>query len=311
MFITVILESWLSCEKAAILQGGFLLAEKLCGAGKLSDLRKEDWERVGHPVRQAIVSICGEGRGGSQDYVLWRKRIVCILWRKLLEMEEGKDIDSAWRENPFFSVQNALPQVNRVVLYELIKSMGFSKVYVELLLCFPLGGLCSELARLVKHITTESTNEDILLLLDVWWDLWKANGRQEQALDQVFASQCSHYTVPCSQLSYQASQHGKPGPNQALTFSCVQTILFSAIEEMKGHILSPDVCCFALSISLDTFYTSFLLDHAVNASPELYLQSLSRAVCMRRREAGVEGCDLMEIIKEVQRELAATQRPPQ
>lgn len=304
-------ESWLSCEKTAILQGGFLLAEKLCNAGKLSDLKKEEWGRVGHPVRQAVISICGDGCGGSQDQVLWRKRIVCILWGKLLEMEEGKDIDSAWKENPFFSVQNALPQVNRVVLYELIKSMGFFKVYVDLLLCFPLAGLCSELAKLVKHIIAESTKEDTQLLLEVWWDLWKASGRQEQALDQVFASQCSHYTTPCTQLSYPTSQRVEPGPNQALTFSCVQSILFSAIEEMRGHVMSSDMCHFALSISLDTLYTSFLLDHAVNISPKLYLQSLSRAVCIIERQASMEGCDLMEIIKEEQRELAATHRPPQ
>ncbi|KAJ8369258.1 hypothetical protein SKAU_G00092860 [Synaphobranchus kaupii] len=301
-------ESWLSCEKTAILQGGFLLAEKLCGAGKLSGLRKEEWEIVGHPVRQAIISICGDSHGGNQDHALWRKRIVCVLWHKLLEMEEGKDIDSAWRENPFFSMQNSFPQINRVVLYELIKSMGFSQIYVELLLCFPPAVLSLELARLVEHITAEGTSEDAQLLLEVWWDLWKASGRQEQALDQLFRSQCSHYTTPCSELS---SQHVGPGPNQALTFPCVPSILFGAIEEMKSHIMSSDVCCFALSISLDSFYTSFLLDHVENTSPELYLQSLSRAVCMRERQASMEGGDLTEIIKEAQRELAATHRPSQ
>ncbi|XP_061072834.1 gem-associated protein 4 [Conger conger] len=302
-------ELWLSCEKTAVLQGGFLLAEKLSGAGKLSDLRKEDWATVGHPVRQAVISICGEGRGGSQDQVLWRKRIVCVLWRKLLETEDGKDIDSAWRESPFFSVQNALPQVSRVVLYELIKSTGFSQVYVELLLCFPEAGLCSELARLAKHIVAENTKEDTELLLDVWWDLWKARGGQEHALDQLFASQCGSYATPRSQRSRQATQNVEPGPRQSRTFPCVQSILFSAIEAVNHDALSLDVCRFALSVSLDTFYTSFLLDRAEDGSPEQYLQSLSRAVCVRRRQAGPEGRDLTEIIREAQRELAATRRP--
>ncbi|KAJ8280782.1 hypothetical protein GJAV_G00058920 [Gymnothorax javanicus] len=301
-------ESWLSCEKTAVLQGAFLLAEKLCGAGKLSELGKEEWERVGRPIREAVVSICGVGRGGPEDRLPWRKRMVCVLWRKLLEAEEGKGVDSAWRENPFFAVQNALPQISRALLYELIKSTGLFREYANLLMCFPPAGLCSELASLAEHLVTEATEEDARLLLEVWWEMWKADGRIDGALHEEFASQCSRHATPCLDFPNEASEDAL---TQAPTSSCVQSILFGAIVEMKGCIVSPDICLFALSVCLDTLYTSFLLDQALTVTPAMYLQSLSRAVCLKERQAGVEGCDLGGIIEEEQRELAATHRLPQ
>ncbi|KAJ8372782.1 hypothetical protein AAFF_G00277250 [Aldrovandia affinis] len=226
-------------------------------------------------------------------------------------MEEGKDIDSMWRENPFFSVQSSLPQINHTMLFELVKSMGFSRIYVELLLCFPPAALCTEIARLVKHIMTDSTEEDARLLMEVWWELWKGRGKQEHALDQAFAAQCISYTRPNSDLSHQASEDVKPVPDRPLTSTCVPSILFIAFEEIKDLIMSSDMCCFALSNYLDTLYTSFLLDHVVDTSPELYLQHLSRAVSIRERRANMEGFDLTEVIQEAQRELAATHRPSQ
>ncbi|KAG9334125.1 hypothetical protein JZ751_009095 [Albula glossodonta] len=285
---------WLSCEKTAILQGGFLLAEKLCSGGKLCTVRKEEWGSVAGSVLQAVTEVCGKGHGASSEQILWRKKIICALWSKLLETEERRDIDVTWRENPFFSLQNVLPQINRTVLFELVKSVGFSWTYVELLLSLPPAGLCSELASLVKHITADSTKEDAQLLMDVWWGLWKGTGRQDQALDQAFAAHYFSSTHPCS-----------------TTTSCVPSILFSALEEMKDCILSSGLCHFALSNVLNTFYTSFLLDREVSSSPELYLQSLSKAVYGKERQASVEGHCLTETVQEAQRELAATNRPSQ
>ncbi|KAI1886610.1 hypothetical protein AGOR_G00197580 [Albula goreensis] len=243
--LLVVLEFWLSCEKTAILQGGFLLAEKLCSGGKLCTVRKEEWGSVGGSVLQAVTEVCGKGHGASSEQILWRKKIICALWSKLLETEERRDIDVTWRENPFFSLQNVLPQINRTVLFELVKSMGFSWTYVELLLSLPPAGLCSELASLVKHITTDSTKEDAQLLMDVWWGLWKGTGRQDQALDLAFAAHYFSSAHPCS----------------TTTTCCVPSILFSALEEMKDCILSSGLCHFALSSVLNTLYTSFLLDH--------------------------------------------------
>ncbi|KAG7470647.1 hypothetical protein MATL_G00116090 [Megalops atlanticus] len=302
-------ESWLCCEKTAVLQGGLLHSEQLCHSKQLCTLRKQEWGTVGHPVLQAVTEICEEGHRQNQQQVDWRKKVICILWSKLLEMEKGNDVDTAWRENPFFSAQNSLPKINRALLFELVKSMGFSRIYVELLLCFPPSALCSELARLVEHSTADSTKEDAQFLLEVWWELWKGKGRQEQALDQAFAAQCYCYTNPSTELSPQAHKKFKPDPDRALASTCVPSMFLLAFKEMKDHVTSPEMCCFALSNCLDTFYTSFLLDHTVDTSPELYLQNLSKVVSIRKRQVGTEVHDLPEAIQEAQRDLAATCSP--
>ncbi len=124
-FNSSVSESWLSCEKTAVLQGGFVLANQICQPEPLLSLKKEDWDRIGCPIVNAIKEICEHSLKDTKDRVHWRKRILCIVWSKILEVRNKEDIDIRWKEDPLFAVQNSLPDINHTVLFELVKSMSF------------------------------------------------------------------------------------------------------------------------------------------------------------------------------------------
>ncbi|KAL4647546.1 gem-associated protein 4 [Arapaima gigas] len=301
-------ESWLSCEKTAVLQGGFLLAGRLCHPTPLSNLGKTDWARVSGPVLHAMQEICEGVRGGDSDY--WRKKIICILWSKILAAEKGEDDDSRWRENPLFSAQNAFPSIGRTVLLEFVKWTGCSAVYADLLRCFPATALSSELAGFVSHVVEESSTEDVRFLLEVWWELWKPRRPQqqplEQALEEAFTAQCLHYT--CTDLSPQAPKRFKTDSDKPL-FSCVPTMLFHALRQVEEHVNSPILSCFALSNCLDTLYTLFLLGSMTVSPPSLDLKALTMEVSVREEHNRTNGASLVDIVRESQRELVASSSP--
>ncbi|XP_026853495.2 gem-associated protein 4 [Electrophorus electricus] len=301
--------SWLSCEKTAILQGGFLLASQLCQPEPFSALRKEDWGRVGGPVVQAVAEICGQFCVGNQDGLQWRKRILCIIWNKILEMERMEDIDRSWMENPLFAVQNSLPSINHTVLFELVKSLGFSTTYVELLLCFQEAEQCRELERLARYVTVESTDADVKLLLDVCWELLRGRQKEEDSLDRLFTAQLVRVSQNLAGCTTQASKRFKPDPESSASAACKVSILFQGLNDIKEYVTSTALCHFALSNCLDMLYTSYLLDHATDLPVEVKLRNIVWLVSLQRKTNLVEGNDLIQAIRECHRDLAATFSP--
>ncbi|KAK2881051.1 hypothetical protein Q8A67_018319 [Cirrhinus molitorella] len=295
-------ESWLSCEKTAVLQGGFLLANQICQPEPLLSLKKEDWDRIGCPIVNAVKEICEHSLRDSKDRVHWRKRILCIVWSKILKVRNKEDIDITWKEDPLFSVQNSLPDTNHTVLFELVKSVSFSNIYMELLLCFQPAERCEELKLLVDHVTSSSTEADVKLLLEVWWELLKGKRGCLDALDQLFTDQCSRSTTEPSPL---ASKRFKPDPES----TCVVHVLFEGLRKIKEHLTSSELCYFALSNCLDTLYTNYLLSNTTDLSIEVKLQNISRTVTLKKKKEATDGFDLIEVIREAQRDLAATLTP--
>lgn len=304
-------ESWLNCEKTAVLQGGFLLANQLCQPESLSTLRKEDWEHIGRPIVQAVTEVCGQLCATNHEKLHWRKRILCILWSKILEIEKGEDIDIRWRENPLFAIQNTLPDINHTVLFELIKSMDFFSIYVELLQCFDSVQQCTELDRLVKHVTRDSTEADAKFLLEVWWELLKGRKETEDNLDQIFSSQCVCFTETLSDCSPQASKRFKPDPDLDVSTTCIMSILYQGLKDIKDTITSSEICYLALSNCLDMLYTFYLLNQATDLPAEVKLQNIACSVSLRKRNNPLGGVDLIQAIHESYRDLAATLIPAQ
>uniref|UniRef100_A0A672Z1D5 Uncharacterized protein n=1 Tax=Sphaeramia orbicularis TaxID=375764 RepID=A0A672Z1D5_9TELE len=123
-----------------------MLSSQLCQPSSLSSIQKADWSRVGCLVLEAIREV-------SKHYSV-------PLWLKVLCREAGEDLETAWRENPFFPLQNSIPEVNRVVLLELVKSMAAVYIFASLLLCLPPFQLCTELERLTEHVESSPVREE-------------------------------------------------------------------------------------------------------------------------------------------------------
>ncbi|GLD72654.1 gem-associated protein 4 [Lates japonicus] len=184
-------------KASAVLQGAFLSANKLCLPSSLSSLQKADWSRTGRSVVEAVREICGQDELSAHPNTVagcWKKRIVCVVWLKLLCGQAEEDVETAWRENPFFLLQNGLPEVSHVVLLELVKSLAAADIFAHFLLYLPQSQVCVELERLTQHVKSSPTGEDdVRLFLEVWWELWKGKNDQraggEEGVEAMFANQ--------------------------------------------------------------------------------------------------------------------------
>ncbi|TRY64714.1 hypothetical protein DNTS_017748 [Danionella cerebrum] len=216
-----------------------------------------------------------------------------------------EDIEIRWKEDPLFGVLNSLPEINHAVMFELVKSMSFSSIYVELLLCLPSAERYEELKLFVDHVTSRSTEEDVKMFLEVWWELLKGKRGCNDDVDQFFSTQASRSKM--NETSTQASKRFKPDP-ESTSISMVH-ILFEGLREIKEHLANPEMCYVALSNCLDTMYTNYLLSSAAELPIEIKLQRISCIVNLKKRKMLMEDFDMIENIQEAHRDLSASLIP--
>ncbi|XP_074535470.1 gem-associated protein 4 [Halichoeres trimaculatus] len=297
----------------SVLQGAFVLADKLCHPSTLSSLQKADWSRVGNPVLEGIKEVCthSEHLPASADSVT--ETVVCAVWLKLLCREAGEDVETGWRENPFFPLQNSIPEVSHVVLLEVIKSTHAARIYAQLLQCLPQPQLCTELDRLVQHVkSSPTTEEDVQLFVEVWWELWRGRDEQKAAdIEDLFAAQFARLSSEASGETLQAAKRLKldpadetePAPNNDTL-----RVLLHALQDIKHHFSGTHLCLQALSVCLNALYTTFLISQAVALPTREKLQILSKAVSIREKN---DGKPSPELVREAHQDLQASHTPSQ
>ncbi|XP_061538335.1 gem-associated protein 4 [Phycodurus eques] len=298
----------------AILQGSFLLANKLCLPSSLSSLQKCDWDKVGKPVLATVREICGEENVGGHlksKAASWRKKLVCVVWLKLLSRENREDVEEAWRESTFFPLHSPLPEVNHTVLMELLKSLSAADIFAHFLLCLPPRQMCSELERLTEHVKSNPVGEDdVHFFLELWWQLWKGRYEQfgeQQNLEVLFANQVAHLTSQPASLTHQAAKRLKLDSSALPHNTGVLDILLHTLTDMKDVISKPEHGLYALSNCLDALYTTFLIDHSVILPIKDKIVFLSKAMSVSENSDKLSS----QLIQEVQRDLRASLTPSQ
>ena len=263
---------------------------------------------MGQPILDAVGELCkrGECNGGpASSAVHCRTNVVSVLWCKLLSKESGEDVETAWRENPFFGVQNGLPDISRIVLLELVKAIAATSIYGQLLLRLSNPQIHFELSRLAEHVACSPASEgDVGLLLDVWWELWRVGGRGEAggtgSLEDAFANEFARLTSQPSAenggASHQAAKRFKldtsvplkPPPPPPVSSSVPPTdflyILLHALRDVKDCIATSDLSQRALTVALDAVYTSFLLDSVVILTTEEKMHFLTKVVSLKEKD---------------------------
>lgn len=221
-------------------------------------------------------------------------------------------MEKAWTENPFFYLQNSLPELNRVVLLELVKSAAAANVFASFLLCLPQSQVCTELERLAEHLRTDPIGEDdALFLLDVWWELWKGreeDSRKEGSIEMMFASQFAHLSACSPRPSPQAAKRLKVDLSDSPASSAnteVLHILLHALKELADHISSTDLCLLSMSVCLDALLTSFLIEQEVVLPVEEKLHIICKAVTTQSKNETPSP----ELIQETLRDLRASHKP--
>lgn len=272
---------------------------------------------MGRPVLEAVSEICRQYESDDSTNAMsacWKRRIVCVVWLKLLCRETGRDVEEEWRENPFFALQNSLPEVNHTVLLEMVKSTAAEDIFAQFLLCLPQFEISNMLERLTRHVKSSPTGEDdTQVFLEVWWELWKGRDELEaggdNSVEMMFANQFARLSSKSSGLSPQAAKRLKlDSLDQQASTPDVLHILLYALKDMKDQILSSDLCLRALSISLDSVYTSYLIDQEVKLSTDVKMLILSKVVSIKGKKHKKPS---PELIRQTLRDLHASHTPSQ
>lgn len=303
-------------SESAVLEGSFRLADKLCCPATLSSIGKADWSQVEDPILQTVRQICGQDERDSQPNlkgVTWKKRIICAVWLKVLCTEAEEDVEKAWMENSLFYLQNSIPEVNSVVLLKLVKSTSASQIFAGFLLCLPLPLIVTELKRLTEYVRNEpKSEEDVQFFLEVWRELWKgreeSKATEDKSLEMMFASQFARLSSKSPSPSPKDAKRIKldtPGSPASTANTDVLHTLLHSLKDMTDQVSSTGLCYQALSISLDAFYTSFLIDQEVIIPAKEKLAILCKFMSTRGKNEKVSS----EVIREVQRNLHASHSP--
>ncbi|XP_022070822.2 gem-associated protein 4 [Acanthochromis polyacanthus] len=303
-------------KDSALLQGAFLLSDKLCLPSSLASVQKDEWSRVGQPILEAVREICGQDQLSGRPNptaVSWKKTVVCVVWLKLLSREAEEDVEVTWRENPLFSLQTSLPEVSRVILLELVKSTSAAHIFASFLLCLPQPQMCSDLEKLTEHMMSNPTREDdVQLFLKVWWELWKGRDDQkagEDNMEMMFASQCARLSSKAASLSPQAAKRLKlDTPDLPASNADVLHVLIHALKDMKDHVSSADLCFQSLSVSLTALYTAFLIDQKVVVPIKEKMHILCKIISIREKNNEELS---PELIRETLRDFHASHTPSQ
>ncbi|XP_050765168.1 gem-associated protein 4 [Gymnogyps californianus] len=302
---------WGVCEETAILHGGFLLAARLTQPRPLRELRKADWPRVGPPITDALGEI-GARCPSPLQHSLWKKEAVAIVWAKvLLPAPPAASLDEGWKEDDFFSVGRMIPDVNRTVLFELVKALSVPRLFVQLLLALPQDVCQSELEHLVEYIASETSPSDITFFLDVWWEVMKHKEGQEDATVSAFSALIRQHGCESSLddgLQPPKRFKGDPGSlNGPLAATSLLVVLLEGLKQTYRSIALPHLRCYALANLVELLSVFTELEPEGSPLPVAeYLDKVSSAVSLwtSDTESQFHHSGLDEKVKEAERSMS-------
>ncbi|NXJ09805.1 GEMI4 protein, partial [Odontophorus gujanensis] len=303
--------AWGVCEDTAILHGGFLLASRLIQPRPLRELLKAEWPLVGPPITDALREI-GARCPSPRHRGLWKKEAVAIVWAKvLLPAPPAASLDQEWKDDAFFSVGAMIPDVNRTVLFELVKALGEPRLFVQLLLALPRDVSRAELQHLVHYITHDTTPSDVRFLLDVWWEAARQAEDPEDATVSAFGSLVREHGCECTLddgLQPPKRFKGDPGSlDGSPVASSLFVLLIEGLRETYRSITSPRVKCYALGNLLELLSVFTELEPKGSTLPVTeYLAKVSSVVSLWSRDAESQHhhSGLDEKVKEAERTMS-------
>ncbi|XP_008826973.1 gem-associated protein 4 [Nannospalax galili] len=295
------------CEEMTILHGGFLLAEQLFHPKALVQLTKSDWEHVGQPIVEALREI-SSATAHSQPFA-WKKKALIIIWAKVLlpSPVTPSDTETRWQEDVFFSVGNMIPTINHTVLFELLKSLEASGLFIQLLMALPTTICRSELQHFLEHMTIDTSSKDVAFFLNVWWEMMKHKGNQQDPLLSQFRMMAYKYLPSSDEFSHPPKRF-KSDPDVGPTMPLL-AMLLNGLKQMQKRILCLGMKCCALANLADMLSVFALMeDDPQEVSATMYLDKLATVISVWNSDTQnpYHQHALAEKVKEAERDISLT-----
>lgn len=295
------------CEEMTILHGGFLLAEQLFRPKALAEMTKSDWEHVGQPIVEALREI-SSATACSQPFA-WKKKALIIIWAKVLQPcpVTPSDMENRWQEDVFFSVGNMIPTINHTVLFELLKSLEASGLFIQLLMALPTTICRAELERFLEHMTVDTSSKDVAFFLDVWWEMMKHKGNQQDPLLSQFRTMAHKYLSSSDDFSHPPKRF-KSDPDVCPTMPLL-AMLLTGLKQIQDRILCPGMKCCALANLADMLTVFALMEEdPQEVSATVYLDKLATVISVWNSDTQnpYHQQALAEKVKEAERDISLT-----
>uniref|UniRef100_A0AC11BIP5 Gem nuclear organelle associated protein 4 n=1 Tax=Ovis aries TaxID=9940 RepID=A0AC11BIP5_SHEEP len=298
---------WLDLLEMTILHGGFLLAEQLFRPKALAEMTKSDWEHVGRPIVEALREI-SSATACSQPFA-WKKKALIIIWAKVLQPcpVTPSDMENRWQEDVFFSVGNMIPTINHTVLFELLKSLEASGLFIQLLMALPTTICRAELERFLEHMTVDTSSKDVAFFLDVWWEMMKHKGNQQDPLLSQFRTMAHKYLSSSDDFSHPPKRF-KSDPDVCPTMPLL-AMLLTGLKQIQDRILCPGMKCCALANLADMLTVFALMEEdPQEVSATVYLDKLATVISVWNSDTQnpYHQQALAEKVKEAERDISLT-----
>ncbi|XP_042771471.1 gem-associated protein 4 isoform X1 [Panthera leo] len=295
------------CEEMTILHGGFLLAEQLFHPKALAELTKSDWEHVGRPIVEALREISST-TAHSQPFA-WKKKALIIIWAKVLQPYPvtPSDTDTRWQEDVFFSVVNMIPTINHTVLFELLKSLEASGLFIQLLMALPTTICRAELEHFLEHMSVDTSSKDVAFFLSVWWEMIKHKGNQQDPLLSQFRTMAHKYLSSSDEFSHPPKRF-KSDPDVCPTMPLL-AMLLTGLKQIQNRILCPGMKCYALANLADMLTVFALMENdPQEVSATVYLDKLATVISVWNLDTQnpYHQQALAEKVKEAERDISLT-----
>ncbi|KAM3933800.1 gem-associated protein 4 isoform 1-T2 [Leptodactylus fuscus] len=276
--------SWNICEQTVVLQGALLLAEKLTLQNTLLEMKKEEWPLVQKPITNALKEICSGTWSQSHE---WRKKVIAIFWAKVLScqaqlsLEGDFDADRRWKEDAFFPVQTMIPNMNRTILFEVLKAMKAADVFAELLLALPTDFWVEEASLMLNYICDDTSIEDVSFFLDVWWEIMKSSKTRKDEIVETFSAVARQYLTKTNDEVCQSSKRFKPDPEQCLPAAHdILSVFLEGLPKIRPSIGNSKLKCYTIANLADMLCSSSFLEKESGVIPiRLYLEKLVAVLC--------------------------------
>ncbi|KAF3821950.1 hypothetical protein GH733_007324 [Mirounga leonina] len=209
----------------------------------------------------------------------WKKKALIIIWAKVLQPYPAtpSDADTRWQEDVFFSVGNMIPAINHTVLFELLKSLEASGLFIQLLMALPATICRAELARFLERMSVDTSSTDVAFFLSVSWDTMKHKGNQQDPLLSQFRTMAHKYLSSSDEFSHPPKRF-KSDPDVCPTMPLL-AMLLTGLKQIPNRIPCPGMKCGALA-NLADMLTVFALmeDDPQEVSATMYLDTLATVI---------------------------------
>uniref|UniRef100_A0A6J0UZI1 Gem-associated protein 4 n=1 Tax=Pogona vitticeps TaxID=103695 RepID=A0A6J0UZI1_9SAUR len=272
------------CGEVTVLHGGFLLASRLCHPKPLSELAKADWPVVAKPIVDALEEVCFSCSAYPPQPEAWKEKAAVILWSKVLLAGASSSINQRWKDDPFFSVSNMIPEVNRTVLYELFKTINAPRLFARLLLALPDPVCRGEAEIFVDYVANETSPVDVSFFLNVWWEIMKHKPGEEDRLTSSFHTICHQYLSDPVETGQPPKRFKSDPPPLAGSNSVavgVLPVLTEGLKRIKESVVAAKMKCHALANLLEVFSVSVAAEGETEELPvQIYLDKITSVVTL-------------------------------